>query len=456
MSVIRVTDRTTETGRLTQEMWDVEAREPRAGPATAGAQGDTWFWLAIALAVALGAVVRFTYLFRGAPTLVLGDGFSYSLEALRIADGLGYTSAMGDVGAEFAHHPPGWVTVLAGVAELGGRSMRAQQITGLVIGLGVIVVTGIVGRRYVGLRVGAIAAFLAAIYPGFWVLDVQILSEPLGLLVAGLLALLLADLWQRPTLGRAILAGGIVGALALVRSEQLGLFVIAIAPILLFNHRIALHRRVAWTAAATVTAAVLIAPWTIYNLGRFEEPVILSTNVGSTLLAGNCPPGTYGGERMGYYDSCFRELTPRVRDMDRSQTDLEARDVAFDNMRDNVDRLPATVLARYGRTLGVFRPAQTVGFVALWFGSATWPVWAWVASFWLLAPLAAYGSVVLRRARTFQWPLVAPLIITVLVVTVAYGEPRYHTPADLGLVVLAAVGLERLLHRPLRRWGRTP
>jgi hypothetical protein len=39
--------------------------------------------------------------------------------------------------------------------------------------------------------------------------------------------------------------------------------------------------------------------------------------------------------------------------------------------------------------------------------------------------------------------LVAPLVVSV-----AYGEPRYHTPADLGLVVLAAVGLDRLVFRP--------
>jgi hypothetical protein len=42
---------------------------------------------------------------------------------------------------------------------------------------------------------------------------------------------------------------------------------------------------------------------------------------------------------------------------------------------------------------------------------------------------------------------VAPLLITLLVVTLAYGEARYHTPADLGIIVLAAVGLDRLVRR---------
>ena len=412
------------------------------------AEPDARFWLAVLSAVALGAAVRFAYLLHGAPKLVLGDGFGYHLEALRIADGQGYTSPLGDVGAEFAHHPPGWVTLLAGVSELGGRSPHAHQVTGLVVGLGVIVVAGLVGRRYVDARVGVVAAFLAALYPGFWVLDVQILSEPLGLVIGGLLMLVLADLWERPSVARAALAGAVGGTLALVRSEQALLLVVAVAPVLLLNPSVGIRRRLRWTGVAALATLVVIAPWTVHNLGRFEEPVLLSTNAGGTLLVGNCSPTTYAGALLGSYDSrCVRQLGLSMRGLDRSQTEPQYRSAALDNMRDNLNRLPATVLARHGRTLGAFRPAQTVEFAASWLGSATWAVWAWVTSFWILLPLAAYGSVALRRAQTFQWPLVAPLLVTLLVVTVAYGEPRYHTPADLGIVVLAAVALDRLVRR---------
>jgi hypothetical protein len=206
-------------------------------------------------------------------------------------------------------------------------------------------------------------------------------------------------------------------------------------------------------AASTVVATVLVlVPWTLHNLDRFEEPVLMSTNTGGTLLAGNCPPMTYGGDLIGsYHIACNIRLARTEADLDRSQHDIESRAIAIENTRDNLGRLPATVAARHGRTLGVFRPAQTVDIAAYWMGSAHWPVWAWVASFWLLAPLAVYGSVLLRRSRTFQWPLVAPVVVA-LVVTAAYGEPRYHTPADLGLVVLAAVAAERLIRRtPLGR-----
>jgi len=424
-------------------------RRVRAAAIRRPASADAPFWLGTAAAVAGGAAIRFAYLFLGAPTLPLGDGLDYHLSALRLADGLGYTAALGDVGAESAHHPPGWVTVLAAVTELGGRSVRAHQVTGLVIGLGVIVVAALVGRRYAGRRVGVVAALLAAVYPGFWVLDVQILSEPLGLLLAGLLMLVLADLWERPTPARALLAGGLLGALALIRSEQLALLVIVLAPVLLLNRRAVFWRRLAWTGAATLAALVVISPWTIHNLGRFEEPVVLSTNFGSTLLVGNCPPATYSGEALGSVDiRCPVAISLQQPDLDASQADLENRDAALDNMRDNLGRLPATVLARHGRLLGVFSPAHTAEIDADWLGSAKWPVWAWLASFWLLVPLAAYGSVRMRRSGRFQWPLVAPVVIVLLVTTVAFGDPRYHTMADLGLVVLAAVALDHLARRP--------
>jgi hypothetical protein len=190
---------------------------------------------------------------------------------------------------------------------------------------------------------------------------------------------------------------------------------------------------------------VVISPWTIHNLSRFEEPVVLSTNFGSTVLSGNCPPATYSGETRGSVDiRCPVAIALRQPDLDASQADLENRDAALDNMRDNLGRLPATVLARHGRLLGVFRPAHTAEIDADWLGSAMWPVWTWLASFWLLVPLAAYGSVRMRRSRRFQWPLVAPVVIVLLVTTVAFGAPRYHTMADLGLVVLAAVAVGHL------------
>ena len=409
---------------------------------------DDHFWSLLAGAVALAAAIRLLYVFAARYDKIGGDAFSYHYEALRLADGKGYTSSLGDVGAQIAHHPPGWITLLGVVSWLGGRSIVTHELVTVVVGLGVVVLAGLIGRRYFNPRVGIIAATLAALYPGFWVLEGQILSEPLGLFVLGLLVLAVVDLRERPTLMRSIFIGALCGMLALVRSEHLALLVIVVGPVLFSARSLPLGRRAAFWGVAAFTCVLVISPWTIYNSTRFEKPILLSSNDGSTLLAGNCPPITYSGARLGFYSAaCGLRLSVQHPGLDRSQREGINRSAAFHNLRDNADKIPLVVPARFGRLLAVFRPSQTVGYVAHWMRTSDAPIWAWVASFWVLLPLALAGGVIARRSRRFVLPLVAPLIIVVPLVALAYGEPRYHTPADLGVVVLAAVAVDRLVAR---------
>ncbi len=155
----------------------------------------------------------------------------YHLDALRLADGFGYTTTFASsVAVPNANHPPAWVTVLGLVSWLGGRSLVAHQLTGMAIGLLVVLVAGLVGRRYFTPEVGVIALFAAAIYPGFWILEAQVLSEPLGVLCVGAMTLAAAELRDRPTFGRSVMVGILCGATALTRSEQLALLALVALP----------------------------------------------------------------------------------------------------------------------------------------------------------------------------------------------------------------------------------
>ena len=401
--------------------------------------------------VALAAVIRLAYVLTDDRPFVGGDGFAYSLEAHRFADGSPYTSVLGDVGAPNAHHPPGWVTVLGVVAWLGGRTLRTQQLVGVVIGLGVVVLAGLVARRYFNARVGIWAAVIAALYPGFWVIEAQVLSEPLCLLLLGIFFLECAALSKRPTVGLSVLLGATCGLLALVRSEQILLLLIVVAPLLFRARTLTLGKRTLRVVAAGVAAVVIILPWALYNTTRFDEPVVLSTNGGATLLAGNCAPSTYRGERIGFRDTrCNFRLGRQGGDRDRSVRD-RLRDEALSNIRHNLGKLPLTVAARFGRLFAVFQPVQTVSFTAASLRSEEWPVWLWVVSFWVLAAFATMGTVIAKRRHAVPLPLLGPAVVMLLIVLVTFGEPRYHTPADLGLVVLAAVAVDRLFARVFQR-----
>jgi hypothetical protein len=57
--------------------------------------------------------------------------------------------------------------------------------------------------------------------------------------------------------------------------------------------------------------------------------------------------------------------------------------------------------------------------------------------------------VLLRRRGTTQWPLLVPFALVTILAAVAYGIPRFRVPAEVSLVVLAAVAVDAAWER----WG---
>ncbi|MCB1705010.1 MAG: glycosyltransferase family 39 protein [Halioglobus sp.] len=397
----------------------------------------------------MGGLIRLLYVstFLGLPDPIIGgDGLAYHLESLRLANGLGYTSALIDVGAQTAHHPPAWVTVLAGFSALGLDTIHGHQLLGVALGMLVIVVAATIGRMVFGDLAGAASGALAAVYPGFWVLDAQILSEPLALLMLGISIIAFYRFSRQTDVRNAILVGIAVGLTALTRPEQVALLVL-LAPILLRARTVSLLRRALLGLVVVAIVAALMSPWIIYNASRFEQPVLISSNMGTSLLTGNCST-TFEGERKGFHDrKCMRLVKTPEGGADRSVIDRLHRDAAIAEIRGNLDKLPSTIAARYGRAFGLYQTSHTVAEVAAWHRTPTWPVWAWVISFWVLALLALPGIVTALRSGIDILPLAVPVLVMIGVVAVFFGEPRYHTMADLSFVVFAGFGLVTLAQR---------
>ena len=59
--------------------------------------------------------------------------------------------------------------------------------------------------------------------------------------------------------------------------------------------------RLRWLGASVLAAAVVLAPWTIYNTTRFVHPVLLSAQFAPLLASANCD-STYYGPLQGYFD----------------------------------------------------------------------------------------------------------------------------------------------------------
>ena len=106
----------------------------------------------------------------------------------------------------------------------------------------------------------------------------------------------------RRLLGRlAIQLGTWIGLAALARAESLMLVLLLVAPlVLILSHPRWRARVQALVVISGALTALVIAPWVVPNLVRFDEPVLMSTNDGITLIGANSPQ-TYTGEAIGFW-----------------------------------------------------------------------------------------------------------------------------------------------------------
>jgi hypothetical protein len=102
------------------------------------------------------------------------------------------------------------------------------------------------------------------------------------------------------------------------------------------------------------------------------------------------------------------------------------------------------VAARLGRTLDLY---GFEGLVSQDVGEERprWGVWAGIAAFWVLAPLAAFGAT--RTARRARMLLLLPVAVVLVTTVLFYGAHRIRSSAEPAMVVLAAVGAMALWHR---------
>ena len=368
-----------------------------------------------------------------------------------------------------ADHPPGFMTVLARFSWLGFRSFFQHQVISCVIGATGVAAMGVAGRRIAGERVGLIVAILAALSPNLFYFDAMVVSE--SMMVATTAAILWAVYrwWDRPSVRSAAVFGLVIGVAALVRSESILLGPLLAVPLVWWRVRRAAGRRDrprrrrvgpaprsdGWrpsSGLAGLVAVVVVAPWVGYNMSRFEEPTTLSAQLDQTFGTANCE-SVYEGDRVGYWSlSCIQETEHLVPEGDASAQGKGFREIAFRTPATTATACRTSSRPGWGGRSACTSPRSSccstrsvdqkeivlgqIGMVA-WYG---------------IAVAGAFGLIGLRRAGRPIFPIVAIVGSVVVVVALVYGNTRFRLPAELALMIPAAVSLDAALAGMRRRW----
>jgi 4-amino-4-deoxy-L-arabinose transferase-like glycosyltransferase len=394
------------------------------------AERATSFRRALVGCVAVAAVVRvavFVHYHHGAP-LGFNDAGYYSQQAVGLADGRWFTDPA--TGGAVAEHGPLTSIVLAPASWMSAP-VDWQRVVTVLTGLATVGVLGLVGRRIGGASVGIAAAGLAALYPSLWLNDGLVMSESVAALAVS--SWVLAGLvWhQRRSPAWATVFGLVAGAAVLARSELVVLAAATIAIVWWVE-----RRDRPWRAGlAAAGTALVLAPWVVPNLVRFERPVVLTTNDGTTLRGANCDR-TYGGRALGSWSVFCLVIEPETVGLEPSRRSARWRDDGISYARDHIDRVPVVIGARVGRSLDLFGLDYQID-EDVRDGRPRWASWLGVVSFWILAPLAVAGS--MRWRGVTRGLLVAPVLTVGLSTIVLYGGHRIRAPLE-PIVVLAAAG----------------
>jgi 4-amino-4-deoxy-L-arabinose transferase-like glycosyltransferase len=245
----------------------------------------------------LGIGLRLDYAWEGRAPVY--DAAAYAGIAANLDAGHGFT--VGRTATQpSSNYSPGLPLLTAGIYKVsGGVHERLARLALALIGSLAILFAYLIGRRLSGPTAGLIGAGALAIYPALLEYQGMLMGEPLAatLLSGAVLAMFWADDARRAV--RWLLPGALLGALAMVRPEYLGVALLLGAVVFAREVRNDWRGSLAKAVTLLAAAAVVIVPWTIRNAVALDRVVPISTGGGQVLFAGTYLPSDGNPEQVG-------------------------------------------------------------------------------------------------------------------------------------------------------------
>jgi 4-amino-4-deoxy-L-arabinose transferase-like glycosyltransferase len=427
----------------------------------AGRRGAPWMWAAAVLIAAAAFAIRIAYVDATPGMKLVHDALDYDGHAVSIAQ-VGHYSDTLAYGRPTAFRPPVYPYMLGEVYKLAGveRAATPERVivarrTQVVIGTVLVAMIGLLAAQLWGPVVALVSMGLAAVYVPLVTMSGSVMSEPLfAVFMLGALSAAIAHRRSAHRLRWALLAGVLTGLAILTRANALILLVPLVLAV--WDARPRLSPRALGPPVALVLLAVLVVtPWTIRNARTLHAFVPVSTQLGSAL------GGTYNDEARTDKEHpaswrslrgvpSYGDIFGKVRETNEAVLERRARQRAQRYALDHPGYVAQVAFWTTVRGLDVDglewarHTASTVSIEPKWADRG-------VCCFWVFAVLAVAGAftAAARRPPWFVWAF--PALMYLSVVFIVIETPRYRTPMDPFIVVLAALAVVAAGRRLARR-----
>lgn len=363
------------------------------------------------------------------PVGLVADSSLYDAFATSIASGNGYAFSNGDI---TVYWPVGTSAVYAVIYRIFGVSHHTIVVFNILLGVAIVWLTYAITLRYLSRQTAFVAAWIVTLWP-LLIQYTTILASELIFIFLVLLAIYIWGSKNIPPLARAILWGALVCAATYVR--PIALPILLLLPVIEFLMHQKLQQCLVSVAVASLTAAILFAPWAMRNHTVFGHYVLVSANGGTNLWMGNNPDSNGGYMKL-----------PNLRFRNEVERDIYFKQQAVNYIREHpFQYIRLSVL----RTIMTYK-AENIGVV--WNGSivknsslSTVFVMKLISSlYWLFVLMSAViGSYLLLKRKEIGISHVLILIPAFLFIVpiLTVGQDRYHIPLNPFLAILAAYAL---------------
>jgi hypothetical protein len=394
--------------------------------------------LALALFAAFALRVGFGMVYWTGKPLTHDEREYLALAAsLSAGHGFSYTEPAEGTTAQFGRAPgyPAFLALVgAGSTDAMETPTRVKLIQAVLGTVTVWLIASTAGR--LGPRAGLLGAWVAAAYPPLVWISSYVLSETLySVLALGTVVALQRAIDRRESRGTSqflpVCAGVLCGISILVRPAML--FFVPIAALWLIVRKLNMD-----LLLFLLGAGLVVAPWTVRNVLKYDRFVLIASEGGVTFWTGNHPLSSGEGDLAANPELKRAELEFR-----RSHAGLTAEELEPLYYRDAAGRIAADPIWWAG-LLGkkVFYTVVPAGpSYAL---HSTRYRWASIVSYLLLLPFGIAGLVLLWRRSAAPTALLLLAASSLVVCVIFFPQERFRIPViDPALVVCAAALAQR-------------